>query len=149
MDSKFKIFLSGGITGLSDDESSKWREAICDFYSSYENCIIVNPVAHFNPNGCTSDSEEKEGMEFCLSHLRTSDFVIVNLNKLDSIGTAQELMLAYELHIPIIGIAKESTLENIHPWIKAEAIRIFTYANNIHDVLSDVIVYVSHHYIAP
>lgn len=145
---KIKIFLSGGITGLDAEESKKWREYIQRYFALYRHDnIIINPVNHFNPNEETSESIEREGMEFCLSHLRTSDLIIVNLNKLDSIGTAQELMLAHELHIPIIGIVNESLVDNVHPWIKMEVSKMFTYTDDIDGVLNDVIWYALRHYI--
>lgn len=148
MDNRFKIFLSGGITGLSDEENSEWRSEIySQVLVNYRNCTVVNPVTHFNPNNGTSEELEKEGMSFCLSHLMTSDAVIVNLNKTDSIGTAQELMLAHELHIPIIGFVKRSLLDKVHPWIKAEVIKIFTYNDEDKPPATECATYVLHHYL--
>lgn len=147
---KFKIFLSGGITGVNAEENSVWRnEVYSQFLINHRDCMVINPVAHFNPNDGTSDELEKEGMVFCISHLRTSDIVIANLNKTDSIGTAQELILAHELNIPIIGFVKYSLLDKIHPWIKAEATKIFTYYDGDEPPLVDVITYVIRHYLNP
>lgn len=153
MNSKFKIFLSGGITGLDNEDCKKWRDYVTRRFLYYciPDFVIVNQMNHFNPNEETSDSLEKEAMMYDLHHLRTSDVVIVNLDKTDSIGTAQELMLAYELHIPIIGFIKESNLSKIHPWIQTEVGTLFTYVDDseLNDVLESVIYYVKNYYFIP
>ena len=129
----FKIFLSGGITGLDTKECKKWRDCLQSrFYGVFglNNNIIVNQMRHFNPNKETSDTLEKEAMMYNLYHVRTADIIIVNLDKLNSIGTAQELMLAYELHKPIIGFIQEDKVSKIHPWIQMEIGKLFTYKYN-------------------
>lgn len=149
MSNKFKIFLSGGITGLNDEDCKKWRDYVTKrfLYYGIPYFVIVNQMNHFNPNEETSDSLEKEAMMYDLHHLRTSDVVIVNLNKTDSIGTAQELMLAYELHIPIIGFIKADKKDKIHPWIQTEVTKLFTYTNDIENALVDCMDYVYNYYL--
>ncbi len=151
MNSKFKIFLSGGITGLNNEDCKKWREYIVEYFSCWcfnkADCIIVNQMNHFNPNEETSDLLEKEAMRYNLHHLRTSNIVIVNLNKLESIGTAQELMLAYELRIPIIGFIKADKKDKIHPWIQMEVTKLFTYTKDIENALVDCMDYVYNYYL--
>jgi len=153
MNNKFKIFLSGGITGLNDEDCKKWRDYITERFLYYciPDFLIVNQMNHFNPNEETSDSLEKEAMMYDLHHLRTSNIIIVNLDKTDSIGTAQELMLAYELHIPIIGFIKESSLSKIHPWIQTEVGKLFTYTDDseLTDVLDLIVYYVKNYYFIP
>lgn len=149
MNNKFKIFLSGGITGLNNEDCKKWRDYITERFRYYciPDFVIVNQMNHFNPNEETSDSLEKEAMRYNLHHLRTSNIVIVNLNKLESIGTAQELMLAYELHIPIIGFIKADKKDKIHPWIQTEVTKLFTYTNDIENALVDCMDYVYNYYL--
>lgn len=151
MSNKFKIFLSGGITGLNDEDCKKWREYIVKYFSNWcfneADCMIVNQMNHFNPNKETSDLLEKEAMRYNLHHLRTSNIVIVNLNKLESIGTAQELMLAYELRIPIIGFIKADKKDKIHPWIQIEVTKLFTYTEDIENALVDCMDYVYNYYL--
>lgn len=151
MNNKFKIFLSGGITGLSAKECKDWREYISGYFLNYfeSKCEVVNPMSHFDPNKETSDSLEKEAMIYDTYHLRTSDIVIVCLNKLDSIGTAQELMLAYELHIPIIGFIEENKKNKIHPWMQTEITKLFTYDKDMYDAIQDAIDYVYNYYLNP
>lgn len=153
LNSRFKVFLSGGITGLNNEDCKIWRDYISErfLYDYFVGCSIVNQMNHFNPNEETSDSLEKEAMMYDLYHLRTSNVVIVNLNKTDSIGTAQELMLAYELHIPIIGFIKEENLSKIHPWIQTEAGKLFTYKDDseLKETLDLIAHYVATCYFAP
>lgn len=151
MNNKFKIFLSGGITGLNDKDCKEWRDYISVEFLDYSNVISVNQMQHFNPNEETSDSLEKEAMMYDLYHLRTANLVVVNLDKTDSIGTAQELMLAYELHIPIIGFIKEENLSKVHPWIQTEVGKLFTYKDDseLEEILDSVVYYVVNYYIHP
>lgn len=151
MNSRFKIFLSGGITGLNDEDCKKWREYIVKYFSNWcfneTDYIIVNQMKHFDPNKETSDLLEKEAMRYNLHHLRTSNIVIVNLNKLESIGTAQELMLAYELNIPIIGFIDIDKKDKIHPWIQIEVTKLFTYIKDIEEALVNCMDYVYNYYL--
>lgn len=116
---KVKIYLSGSMSGISFEEQSKWRDSFKNaiLYGDYD-CekkpIFFNPVNYYNFEKKRYKSE-KEIMEFDLNALRNSDLVVVNHNNPSSIGTAMELMLAYELRIPIIGINKDKKV--LHPWL--------------------------------
>lgn len=116
--SVLNIYLSGGMGGLSFEEQVGWRNQIVDTITS-DNFLTVKPI-FFNPPYFYTPSNnyhktEKEVMEFDLYKLRKSDIVIVNFNVPNSIGTAMELMLAKEYHIPIIGINIEH--KELHPWL--------------------------------
>lgn len=114
-----KIYLSGGMGNLNFEEQSKWRNQVINAikfgdYDYEKKPIFFNPVDHYNFTEVRYRSE-REVMEFDLNALRHSDLVIVNFNDHKSIGTAMELMLAKEMHIPVIGLnPKEETL---HPWL--------------------------------
>ena len=121
-----KIYLSGGMGSLDFEEQSKWRNTIKDAitfgdYDYEKKPIFFNPVNYYNFEE-TRQKSEKEVMNFDLNALRKSDLVIVNFNDPKSIGTAMELMLARELHIPIVGINKDGI--EIHPWLKESCDRI-------------------------
>lgn len=114
-----KIYLSGGMGNLSFEEQSKWRQKVIQAikYGDYhcaKTPIFFNPVDHYNFTEVRYRSE-KEVMEFDLNALRNSSLVIVNFNDPKSIGTAMELMLAKEMHIPIIGWNQSG--EILHPWL--------------------------------
>lgn len=115
---KVKIYLSGGMGSLSYEEQSKWRKQVQDAINFNYDCakkpIFFNPVNYYNFEEVRYRSE-REVMEFDLNALRNSDLVIVNFNDPKSIGTAAELAIAKELHIPIIGINLGN--QELHPWL--------------------------------
>lgn len=128
-----KIYLSGSMSNVSFEEQSKWRQQIQDaikFNYEYEKkATFFNPVQYFNFVEKRYESE-LEIMNFDLNGLRNSDLVIVNFNNPSSIGTAMELMLAYEMRIPILGLNKDDT--KLHPWLECCCDRIF---NNMKDLV--------------
>lgn len=114
-----RVYLSGGMGNLSFEEQSKWRMQIVNAikYGEYgyeKKVAFFNPVNYYNFQEVRHKSE-REAMEFDLYNLRNSDLVIVNFNDPKSIGTACELILAKELHIPVIGINKDN--QELHPWL--------------------------------
>ena len=121
-----KIYLSGGMGNLSFEEQSKWRKQIINAvkfgdYHYEKKPIFFNPVDHYNFTEIRYKTE-REVMEFDLNALRKSDLVIVNFNDPKSIGTAMELMLAKEMHIPVIGWNPSG--EVLHPWLTECATRL-------------------------
>lgn len=141
-----KIFLSGGMTNLSEEEAMQWREDIINrskYYPSLNK--IINPPAFFSVKNPIQDYQ-MEAMRFDLHHLLTSDLIIVNFNSPNSIGTAQELALAYYNHIPIIGLKEENAPE-LHPWYIEECTKIFEYnSDNYYDTIDTVLYYISTYY---
>lgn len=121
-----RIYLSGGMGDLSFEEQTKWRSMVKNAIS-YENRdyekkpVFFDPTCYYNFEEVKQKSE-KEVMNFDLNALRKSDLVIVNFNDPKSIGTAMELMLARELHIPIVGINKDNI--ELHPWLEESCDRI-------------------------
>ena len=77
---------------------------------------------------------KKEIMEFDLYNLRNSDLVIVNFNNPSSIGTAMELMLAKEYHIPVIAFGVKN--QNIHSWLLETCTRV---CDDIREVVEHVV----------
>lgn len=121
-----KIYLCGGMSGLSLDEQLKWRKQIQDAIR-FSDCTISKKPVFFSPpdyySPVTSEHKsEREAMEFDLNNLRKSDLIIVNFNVPNSIGSAMELMLAKELHIPVIGLNKDKY--KLHPWLIESCTRI-------------------------
>lgn len=117
---KCRMYLSGGMGNISFEERSKWRKQVMDAikYGDYDyekKAIFFNPVDFYDFEERVQKTE-LEVMEYDLYNLRHSDLVIVNFNDEKSIGTAMELMLAKELHIPIIGLNKDK--RELHPWLE-------------------------------
>ena len=112
-----RIYLAGGMSGLSLEEQTKWRS---QFINDVKNFTITKTPIFFDPTNYYSLFEkehksEREVMEFDLSHLRKSDLIVVNFNSPNSIGTAMELMFAKENKIPVIGFTEDESI--LHPWL--------------------------------
>jgi nucleoside 2-deoxyribosyltransferase len=113
-----KIYLSGGMGSLSMEEQSKWRSQIIKEITFNCHCdkkpVFFNPVNYYNFEE-KRHKTEKEIVEFDLNAVRNSDLIIVNFNDPKSLGTCAELAIAYDRHIPIIGINRNG--EKLHPWL--------------------------------
>lgn len=137
-----KIYLSGGMGNLSFEEQSKWRQQIQDAIKFNYECekkpIFFNPVQYFNFEEKRHESE-LEIMNFDLNALRKSDLIVVNFNNPSSIGTAMEMMLGYEMRIPILGLNKDN--KEIHPWLECCCDRIF-------DNMKDLVKYTVDFYLS-
>ena len=108
-----KIYLSGF------DDQSKWRQQLQDAikfgdYDYSKKPLFFDPTQYYRFEKERHKSD-REIMEFDLHNLRNSDLVIVNFNDPKNIGTASELAIAKELHIPIIGINTNN--QELHPWL--------------------------------
>ena len=114
-----KFYMAGGMGGLSIEEQMKWRKDIentikrkTNYYQ--KSTYFFQPPYYYQPDG-TAHRSEREARDFDLYRLRHSDIVIVNFNIPNSIGTAQELAVAYEHRIPVIGLNEDK--KNLHPWL--------------------------------
>ena len=135
----FKIYLSGAMSGISWEEQTKWRSQFQNAikfgdYDYEKKVTFFDPTQYYNFEEKRHKSE-KEIMEFDLYNLRNSDLVLVNLgNSGDkSIGTSMELMLAKELHIPVIAF---NSNKEIHPWISEVCLRI---CDNLKEAVEHVV----------
>lgn len=145
MPDKLKIFLSGGMTGLTEEEASKWRTSfkLNNAVQDDTPFIFIDPTYYYFPTDKTTQEYEKEAMNYDLYLVKHSDLIIVNFNSLSSIGTAQELMLAHTLNKPIIGMIPEDKYEQLHPWYKEECMKIFKYkSNELEETVQKIIRYI-------
>lgn len=150
MSDKLKIFLSGGMSNIPEEDSKKWRRLFKQ--SKYKNIssayyadqyIFINPTTLYKPSEPYDPIVEKEAMEYDLYWVKHSDLIVVNFNSLSSIGTAQEIMLAYTLNKPIIGMIEEDKYDQLHPWYKEECIKIFKYkSDKLEDIINEIIEYI-------
>lgn len=150
MSNKLKIFLSGGMSNIPEEDSKKWRRLFKQ--SKYKNIssayyadqyIFINPTTLYKPSEPYDPIVEKEAMEYDLYWIKHSDLIVVNFNSLSSIGTAQEIMLAYTLNKPIIGMIEEDKYDQLHPWYKQECIKIFKYkSDKLEDIINEIIEYI-------
>ena len=119
MSKALNICLSGGMGNLTWEEQTKWRNQVKNaiLYGGYDyeyKPVFFDPTLHYNFEEKHHKSE-REVFEYDLDAIRKSDLVIVNFNDQQSIGTAMEIMLAHELHIPVIGLNKDKV--ELHPWL--------------------------------
>ena len=119
------------------EESNTWR-IYCK--NTLENCECDYNVKTINPNDYFNFVEEppryvnqREVMELDLNKLKKSDLVITNFNDIYSLGSMAELAIAYDRHIPIIGL--DTNKQELHPWQIEMCNRIF---NNIDEMLDYV-----------
>jgi nucleoside 2-deoxyribosyltransferase len=118
--------LAGGMYNLSLEEQTLWRELAEDLLykksDSYKFKLdIINPTIYYNLKNKIQNSE-LEVMKFDLRHVKSSSLILVNYNDQKSIGTAQELAVAFDRDIPIIGI----TNEKLHPWLECCTDKMFS-----------------------
>lgn len=108
-----KVYLAGAMGCYSDDTYPKqWRSEVGIYLSDYFG--IINPTLYYN-YGSNEHKTEKEVMRFDMRKVLESDIVLVNLKDLDkSLGTSDEILLAYLNGIPVVGFTDDST--KIHSW---------------------------------
>lgn len=150
MSNKLKVFLSGGMSNIPEEDSKKWRRLFKQ--SKYKNIssayyadqyIFINPTTLYKPSEPYDPIVEKEAMEYDLYWVKQSDIIIVNFNSLSSIGTAQEVMYAHILNKPIVGMIEEDKYDQLHPWYKEECIKIFKYKpEELEDIINEIIEYI-------
>ena len=133
-----RIYLSGGMSGMSIEEQTKWRKRFCDAikYGDFDyekNPIFFDPTYHYSMFEQEHKSE-REIMEYDLNALRKSDLVVVNFNSPKSIGVAMELMLAKECRIPVIGLQQSDV--TLHTWLVECCTRI---CDDFRELVSHVI----------
>lgn len=110
---KFKIFLSGGMTGLSMKEQIEWRNDFKGCIPDYE-ALVISPPDFYSPNTDYHKSEH-EAKEWDLYYVRRADLIVVNFNSPYSTGTDMELAVAKEHGIPVIGLNEKGY--DLHPWL--------------------------------
>lgn len=124
---KMKIYLAGGMGGLSYDEQIKWRRdfatALMESLGGRTSFEVTIPPYYYPVDDIRVQDSEREVMEFLINRLRHSNLIVVNFNVPRSIGTAMEVATARELRIPIIGI--NPTDEEIHPWLMESCTKMF------------------------
>jgi nucleoside 2-deoxyribosyltransferase len=138
---RVKIYLAGGMTGLTEEEQTKWRIYIINSIKENDGFTklpdFFNPTYYYSPLNDNHKSE-KEVMEYELDKLRHSDLVVVNFNSPNSIGTAMEVAVARENKIPILGVNIDNKC--IHPWLTECCMRIC-------ETEDEVINYIIHYYL--
>lgn len=134
---ELKIYLCGKMGGLTHAEMYNWRAQLkyklmstADHrgYKAY----VINPVDYYNFQEVKHQSE-REVKDFDLSHVLSSDIVIVNLDGLaTSDGSKYELHDARKANIPVIAFGDYELYKPLHPWTKDNITRV---EKNMEDVV--------------
>lgn len=119
---KTTVYLAGGITGLSKEEATQWRNLAKDLLNSYGGGRFrcFSPTDHYSIFVDGNNINERAAMNYDLYRLRRSDVVLINMNNPRSLGTMAEISLAYELKIPMVAYRDNNpskvSVDKIHPW---------------------------------
>lgn len=113
----YKIYLCGGMTGLSDEEQKNWRISVKHELNQY---IRQGEVLYFDPTEYyiePSPNDEDISMKFDLRNLIESNLVVCNISSNPfSVGTNIELGVAHNVGIPVITYNPKNI--EMHPWQK-------------------------------
>lgn len=143
-----KIYLAGAMSNLSFSEMNSWRiniknELIRRAQWHGTDIRVINPVDYYNFKEIKHKSE-REVMQYDLSHVKTSDIVIVNVDGLNtSIGTCIELYEALTRNIPVLAFGTKIKYQNgityqkLHPWIKECITRMDCIQEELVDYITD------------
>ena len=125
MSNTVKIYMAGGMAGLTLEQQMEWRDdiqyKILDEADGSHTPYFFQPPYYYQPNADYHRSE-LEAMRFDLDRLRHSDIMIVNFNVPSSLGTMYEIAVAHEHRIPIIGLNENNA--DIHPWAFVSCTRV-------------------------
>ncbi len=123
-----KIFLSGGMANIGYDDAERWRQDLASRIDDAYDVHFFNPNNHYNFNKKNPwvAKHKNEQRDYDLTHLKQSDLVVVNFNDPTSIGVAQELAIAKENSIPVIGLCKNAKSHfELHDWLRCCVDRMF------------------------
>ena len=137
----FKIYLAGGMTGLSMQDQNEWRVEIkneLEIYGCDYRVKCINPVDYYNSFDSRMYDSDLEVMLFDLHKVKTSNLIIMNFNNMNSLGSMAELAIAYDREVPIIGLNESEQM--LHPWQYAMCSKVFT---DIEDMLD----YIKNYYL--
>ena len=136
----YKIYLCGGMTGVSEEEQRHWRKAVQNEvlqYVPYKSVEFFDPTefgdiqANYFPKG---QEAEEISMKLDLRKLSEADLVICNISSNPaSVGTNMELGIAHNLQIPVV-MYNPANCE-LHPWQKA----ISDFQTNDLGLLSEIV----------
>lgn len=121
---------------MSHNEASLWRNMIVRKIGGYDSKVhCIDPTLYYNFLDSSTYDSEREIREFDLYKVRHSNLIIVNFNSPNSIGTAQELAVAAEYRIPIIGLNEDGYI--LHPWLTECCNKIFTDMDKLVEYVHD------------
>lgn len=125
-----KVYLAGGISGLSFEDSYSWREQVSEDLKDLYGIEGINPLrgkeflkklvvipAMFETTKPLSTSRGIFTRD--TNDVRRSDAVLVNFTGAThvSIGTVMEMAIAHEHRIPIVVVVEDFNTIHDHPFV--------------------------------
>ncbi len=105
-----RVYLAGAINGCSDNEAKDWRSVAKDLMP-YE---MVDPMSRDYRGREMDDGIAKDIVESDKADILTCHAVLVHYDK-PSVGTAMEVLFAWENDLPVVIFCKEGTI--LSPWM--------------------------------
>lgn len=126
------IYLAGAMSYWYKEnkyeKATEWRKRAEKYFENYS-CSFkcINPCNYFSI-GSNYHKTNIEPMRFDMRKVKESRVVLVNLEALDkSIGTSDEILLAWLNDIPVVGFLEDESLINtVHEWKVCQIDRIET-----------------------
>ena len=141
----FNIFLSGKMTGLSQEEMNGWRKEFAEKigndwfgYGYSKSPHVINPCRYED-----LWKVPKEFVRWDLDMVKNSDLIVAKISEnQDSIGTAMELATAYQCGIPILTYNPHHILYcNIHPFTNELSNRCFDTMDELVDYITELYLF--------
>lgn len=135
-----KIYLAGACKNEIDD-GKEWRSQITEKLKivaewNGKKIKIIDPTKYFSYSEHKHKSQ-KQVKDFYLNKISKCDLVIINLNNSDaSIGTAQEVQFAVDMHIPVVGFG----VQNVYPWLSEVDCQV------VFDTMTELVDYIRDFY---
>lgn len=111
-----KIYLAGGINGLSDSQCRDWREYVKSRVSN-----TIDPMRR-DYRG-VEDQNVAKIVEDDLEDIRACDVVLAMCSRA-SWGTAMEIRYAWQICRPVYVVVDD--LDKVSPWLRYHAAKLFS-----------------------
>ena len=121
-----KVYLSGGIAGLTFEEANAWRSEVTEKLRD-RGAQTLNPLRG-RMFLCADDEvlDPNEIVQRDLRDIRACDLVLARMDA-PSIGTAIEIWQAYYVeHKPVILVSQNIKLRE-HPWLQVACTKMFAH----------------------
>lgn len=136
----YRIYLCGGMTGLSEEAQKGWRSSVKNEISQYvrQGTIDFFDPTEYDASGYVSCKQEAEeiAMKLDVRNLISSNLVICNISANPySVGTNMELGICHNLHIPVITYNPNGV--ELHPWQEKISDFVVTDLDRLTDIVRD------------
>ena len=120
-----KVYLSGGIAGMTFEEANVWRSQVTEQLRSF-GIQALNPLRGrmFLGTAEGEDFDPNELVQRDLRDIRNCDLVLVHM-ELPSLGTSMEIWQAHYIEKkPVILVTTNPHISG-HPWVRVASTKMF------------------------